>query len=172
MKNQAKKNISNLNVTAKRDSGFSCLGHIVDVSEEGKILVDFKENNLGRPQIAHIVSPSQIMAEKGGNSLVGCSVLLLFEENDLLSPVIVGVVHDHIPYQYEKKDEAVTMDMPLQASIDGMTVLLEAKKEIVLSCGKSSITLTKDGKIIVKGTQLVSRSSGTNKIKGAAVSIN
>ncbi|MCC6418741.1 MAG: hypothetical protein IT429_10940, partial [Gemmataceae bacterium] len=48
----------------------------------------------------------------------------------------------------------------------------DAKEEIVLRCGKSSITLRKDGKVVVLGAEVVSRASGTNKIKGAAVRIN
>ena len=60
----------------------------------------------------------------------------------------------------------------LQAKIDGDHVTLTAEKEIVLQCGKSSITLTKAGKIIIRGEYLLSRSTGVNKIKGGSVQIN
>lgn len=56
--------------------------------------------------------------------------------------------------------------------VDGERILFEARKEIVLQCGKGSITLRADGKVVIKGTDLVSRSKGMNKIKGAAVRIN
>jgi hypothetical protein len=56
--------------------------------------------------------------------------------------------------------------------IDGRRLVLEGHEEIVLRCGRGSITLTANGKIVLKGTELVSRSSGTNKIRGAAVNIN
>jgi hypothetical protein len=49
---------------------------------------------------------------------------------------------------------------------------LEAQEEIVLKCGEGSITLRKDGKIIIKGTHLLSRASGPNRIKGGSVQIN
>jgi uncharacterized protein (DUF2345 family) len=56
--------------------------------------------------------------------------------------------------------------------IDGQRLQFEAKDEIVLKCGKASITLTKAGKIIIRGTYLLSRSSGVNRIKGGSVQIN
>jgi hypothetical protein len=43
---------------------------------------------------------------------------------------------------------------------------------VVLRCGDASITLTQAGKVIIRGNYIVSRSSGYNKIKGAAVDIN
>ena len=49
---------------------------------------------------------------------------------------------------------------------------ITAEKEIVLKCGKASITLTKAGKVIIRGTYLLNRSSGVNRIKGGSVQIN
>jgi hypothetical protein len=50
--------------------------------------------------------------------------------------------------------------------------VIEGRDEVVLRCGQGSITLRADGKIVIKGTQLVSRASDTNKIRGASVQIN
>jgi hypothetical protein len=50
--------------------------------------------------------------------------------------------------------------------------MFEATEEISITCGKSSITLRKDGRVVIKGTDLVSRAARTNKIRGAAVKIN
>src|SRR4051812_15153812 len=47
-----------------------------------------------------------------------------------------------------------------------------AEKEIVLRCGKASITLTRSGKILIRGTYVLSRSSGAQRIQGASVQIN
>lgn len=49
---------------------------------------------------------------------------------------------------------------------------LVAEREIVLRCGQASITLTRAGKIILRGTYVLSRSSGVNKIKGGSIQIN
>jgi hypothetical protein len=56
--------------------------------------------------------------------------------------------------------------------VNGKKICFEADDEIQLKCGKGMILITKQGKVVVRGTQLVSHSSGTNKIKGAAVRIN
>lgn len=42
----------------------------------------------------------------------------------------------------------------------------------MLRCGKASITLTRSGKIILRGTYISSRSSGVIRIKGGSVQIN
>ena len=49
---------------------------------------------------------------------------------------------------------------------------LAAEKEIVLTCGKSSITLTRAGKVLIRGAYISSRSSGAHRIKGGSVQIN
>ena len=58
------------------------------------------------------------------------------------------------------------------AEIDGERLVLEADKEIVLRCGKSSITLKADGRVQVKGTQVLSRADGQNRVQGATVQLN
>ncbi len=60
----------------------------------------------------------------------------------------------------------------LELLVDGHRVTVEADREIVLRCGKASITLTRAGKIILRGTHVVSQSSGTNSVKGTQVRIN
>lgn len=59
-----------------------------------------------------------------------------------------------------------------EIEIDGRRMVFTAQQEIVLRCGKSSITLTRAGKIIISGEYVVSRSSGVNRIRGGSVQIN
>jgi hypothetical protein len=49
---------------------------------------------------------------------------------------------------------------------------LTATREIVLQCGRASITLTRAGKVLVRGAYLSLRSSGVHRITGASVQIN
>jgi hypothetical protein len=51
-------------------------------------------------------------------------------------------------------------------------VVIEAKKNLTFKCGEGSITLRKDGKILIKGKDLVSQARRVNRIKGGAVTIN
>ncbi|MEO2036899.1 MAG: hypothetical protein ABGZ35_32895, partial [Planctomycetaceae bacterium] len=60
----------------------------------------------------------------------------------------------------------------VSAEVDGERLVLTADKEITLRCGKASLTLTRAGKVLIRGAYLLSRSSGANRIKGGSVQIN
>src|ERR1700689_1365833 len=60
----------------------------------------------------------------------------------------------------------------IEADVDGRRVRIIAKDEIVLECGQASITLRRNGRIIVRGTYVETHSEGTNRIKGGQVRIN
>ena len=68
--------------------------------------------------------------------------------------------------------------IPEQATADAAdpmppdVLLLEATRELTLRVGDGSITIRADGKILIKGTDLVSHAKRMNRIKGGAVSIN
>ena len=49
---------------------------------------------------------------------------------------------------------------------------LTAQREIVLRCGKASITLTRAGKVLIRGEYIFSRSTGVNKLKGGSIQLN
>ena len=60
----------------------------------------------------------------------------------------------------------------IEADIDGRRVRIVAKDEIVLECGQASVTLRRNGRIIIRGTYVETHSEGTNRIKGGQVRIN
>ena len=51
-------------------------------------------------------------------------------------------------------------------------LVLEAKQNLTLKCGDGSITIRADGKILIKGRDLVSHAQRTNRIRGGSVAIN
>ena len=51
-------------------------------------------------------------------------------------------------------------------------LVLEANHALTLRVGEGSITIHEDGKILIKGRDLVSHAQRMNRIKGGAVSIN
>ena len=59
-----------------------------------------------------------------------------------------------------------------RAILDDQEMVLEARESIVLRCGKSSLTLRQDGRVLLRGVHVVSRASGRNKVKGGSVLIN
>jgi hypothetical protein len=98
---------------------------------------------------------------------IGSTVVVLFEQGDVRRPIVVGVLQPVHP------TGSAPVPAPLvSAQVDDQRVVLSAEREIVLKCGEASITLTRAGNVLIKGTYVLSRSSGVNKIKGAAVDIN
>lgn len=93
---------------------------------------------------------------------IGTQVALMFVGGDPAQPLVIGRIQ-RLPET--RKDPAV-------AHIDGERLEFSAEREIVLRCGKASITLTREGKVLIKGAYLSSRSSGVNRIKGGSVQIN
>jgi hypothetical protein len=99
---------------------------------------------------------------------LGRQVALLFEAGDMRKPVVIGKIA--VPNRTAPKELAIPP--AVESTIDGERLVFTGDKEIVLRCGKASITLTRAGKIIIRGAYLLNRSSGVNKIKGASVQIN
>ena len=52
------------------------------------------------------------------------------------------------------------------------TLVLEARESLTLRVGNGSITIRADGKILIKGKDLVSHAQRMNRIRGGAVAIN
>lgn len=146
-------------------SGALQVGTVSAIDPSGCALVDYLENADG-PQPARTTVQVQSSAE-----IVGAQVLLAFEGADPTRPVIVGVLHERLVCE-PLVAPAPPAARPLDVVVDGRHVQLEAQEELQLRCGKGSITLTKDGRIVAKGTDIVSRAARSQKIKGASVNIN
>ena len=98
---------------------------------------------------------------------IGATVVLLFEDGNPRKPIVMGVVGENRTRPGERTPSSV-----VSVQVDDDRMVLSAEREIVLRCGEASITLTRAGKVLIKGTYVLSQSSGYNKIKGAAVDIN
>jgi len=59
-----------------------------------------------------------------------------------------------------------------EVEADGERLVIEARREMTLRCGKASITMTADGRVTIRGTQVLSRSDGPNRVQGASVQLN
>jgi len=108
----------------------------------------------------------------GNQDLVGASVLVLLENDDPALPIIVGVVRERVRPDPQVAQVELDLGANRDVLVDGRRVVLDAQQEIVLRCGKSTIVLQRDGKVLVRGAHVVSRSSGPNKIKGSSISLN
>lgn len=103
--------------------------------------------------------------------MMGAQVLVLFENGDAMRPIVIGVIQQaagaSLPGRQVMAEATAT-----QVCADGERLVFSAEREIVLRCGEASITLTRAGKVVIRGNYVLSRSSGYNKIKGATVDIN
>lgn len=98
----------------------------------------------------------------------GATVVVLFDRGEVRRPIVVGVLQDR-----RATVQPAPVPAPLvSAQVDDQRIVLTAEREIVLQCGEASITLTRAGKVLIKGRYVLSGSSGYNKIKGAVVDIN
>jgi hypothetical protein len=149
--------------------GAVCVGWIVQLTEDGQAVVDFPDNSDG-PIKARSVLTAPALAQSEGP--VGLPVLLAFEDGDLSLPIILGVIRTTLYPQTPRPKALLAGPKQQYVAVDGKKIVLDGQEEVVLRCGQSSISLRKDGKIIIKGTDLTSRASRTNKIKGGAVKIN
>ncbi|MCG8593615.1 MAG: DUF6484 domain-containing protein [Kiloniellales bacterium] len=140
------------------------IGRLVALAPEGTPQVDFP----GNPEDAPLAALS---AAAIGPDAVGQEVALLFADGDPRRPFVVGLLREPAPAEAEA--EVVTgPGKPTVARVDGEQVVIAADKEIVLKCGRASITLTRAGKVLIRGAYLLSRSSGVNRVKGGSVQIN
>lgn len=96
----------------------------------------------------------------------GAEVLLQFDQGDIDKPIILGVIQQ--PETWIQQIAGHT----LEVDADGQRLQIQAQQQLVLRCGAASITLTKAGKVLIKGTYLSSHASGTHRIKGGCVQIN
>jgi len=138
-------------------SGTSVIvGRLVAFDVSGHPLVEFAGNELETP------IPARSVLELSKKQ-IGTDVVLILERGNASKPIILGCIREPVL----KSDEN-----PVNVKVDGEQLIFTAEKEIVLNCGKASITLTRAGKVLINGEYLLSRSSGANRIKGGSVQIN
>lgn len=151
----------------------SRLGWIVGTDEHGRLLVDFPGNGAG-PRAARralLLEPAALREAIATRQ----SAVLLFENGDPGLPLVVGL--EQTPSLTPLVDEVLEAaarpaEQPIEARVDGQRVVIEGRDEVVLQCGQASITLRRNGRVVIRGTVIDSQASGTQRIKGGSVQIN
>jgi hypothetical protein len=142
------------------------VGRFTGLGDHGEALVDFPDNPARRPLAARSIVSVEA-------THIGREVALLFEGGDVEKPVIMGFIKSSpSPAENDRKPVIAESTLPVSTEVDGERIVFDANKEIVLRCGSASITLTRAGKILLRGKYILSRSSGVNRIKGGSVQIN
>lgn len=52
------------------------------------------------------------------------------------------------------------------------TVMIEADEELTIRCGAGSVTIRKNGKVLIQGLEIVSHARGKNRIRGGSIQLN
>ncbi len=130
-------------------------GRLMPAEGRDQVLVDYP----GNPSSSPIAAVSTVVLHTAD---IGQPIALAFDAGDPRRPIVLGVLTD----TYREDPAASDLDQP------GDEVKISAEKSIQLTCGKASITLLHSGKVIIRGTHLISRSSGANKIKGGSIQLN
>lgn len=132
-------------------------GEITSVDHGGRPVVRWNQND---PVVAQCVwTPGTPRWQ----DCIGARVLVAFLNGDEAQPVVLGLL---------EPPPSLANDPPRTSAKQPETLHVEAGRELVIECGEAKISLRKDGRIEIRGTHLISRSSGPNKIKGGSVFIN
>lgn len=130
------------------------IGLLGGFGDNGEALVDFPENTKGALIPAKIAAPASTRD-------IGREAALMFEAGNPAKPILIGFL-----------DRPVKGTAAMHTRSYDEVLRLEARERIVIGCGDASITLTRAGKVIIRGKYVSSNSSGANLIKGGVIRLN
>jgi hypothetical protein len=140
------------------------IGQLIRVDGEGP-RVEYGDNPHG-PLLARSTVPLSALPQAGA-----IDVLLTFEGERSDAPVIVGVLEPTAPAA-PPGATAEASPKEVHARVDGKRITITAIDEIELVCGEASITLRRNGRVVIRGAYVETRSRGVNRVKGGSVQIN
>jgi hypothetical protein len=117
----------------------------------------------GQPGTAALPARATIML-RGRD--IGRQAVLMFDHGDPRRPIVAGCLVN------EADPGLSTVEGHVEIDADGKSLLVSARERIVLRCGKATLTLTKEGKLIVQGEYVSIQSAGVLRLKGGSVQIN
>lgn len=134
--------------------------------ERGEVRVTFDGSSAIARPLAGVDDEALEQAARGRAEAV-----LLFEEGDPRRPLLVGLLRSRTPL-VDALLAGPLPAIPAVARVDGKRVAIEGKDEVVLQCGKASLTLRSDGKVVLRGVNLVTQADRVHKIRGGKVQVN
>ncbi|WP_431262311.1 DUF6484 domain-containing protein [Roseateles chitinivorans] len=134
------------------------LGELAALAEGGTIAIVQD----GAGATAAMLRASTIVDLHAGH--IGCQVLFTVIPGSVPQAVVMGVLRGG--------RDADTRPTVLHVDVDGQRCLVQAERQMVLRCGKASITLTQAGKVLIEGTHVLSRATGANRLQGGSVQLN
>jgi len=149
------------------------LGTIVSLAADGTPNVLIGASEPVRARLAVRVTRERLEAAMTARQ----QCVLLLEDNDPSKPLLAGFIE--VPENGDQSASTAAPDAPapdpaqfIEADVDGRRIRIAAADEIVLQCGSASVTLRRNGRVVIRGTYVETASEGTNRIKGGQVQIN
>ncbi|MFY9270509.1 MAG: DUF6484 domain-containing protein [Candidatus Manganitrophaceae bacterium] len=152
-------------ISAEEDvrSLFPRIGRLSGMRTEGEVWVEWDGVSPRPARFLKGVSDVDLVSPES----IGREVLLLFAEGDPWQPVIIGMIG--------------LMGEPASTSFSNVAehLLLEAKRitiraedSVEIECGEGRQLFRNDGKVVVRGNDLLQRATGSVRIKSPKVDIN
>jgi hypothetical protein len=130
-------------------------GIIVDILESGEVLVQVSPDTATRLRCDFLETSANATLQLE----LGDQVLVLSPDASGQNGIVLGRIGRYRVPQ-------------VQANQLADHVVLEAKETLRLKCGESSVDLRKDGKLMIRGKDVLSRAKRSQRIKGGTVGIN
>ncbi|MFP2930246.1 DUF6484 domain-containing protein [Pyxidicoccus sp. 3LG] len=146
------------------------VGWVAGVDADGSVRVDFTGNRHG-PLLARTTVPlepeqwRQAARERR-------EATLFFDDGVPSRPVLTGLLHPMPPTPFIDAVLSRLPEAPKEARVDNRRVLLEGHDEVVLRCGKATLILRADGRVVLRGVEVLTEAEGVHRIRGGKVKIN
>lgn len=126
-------------------------------------------------EVVHADDADRCLVRLEGGAVVPCDVL----HSSSVLPLVLTAGETVLVWGAGARERGVVMGRVGASGATGSggvpapdELVLEAGQKLVLRCGDGSITIRNDGKILIKGKDLVSHAKRVNRVKGGSVSIN
>jgi hypothetical protein len=178
MSTQAESQSSSQNELSSQ--GSLLIGKVISINDHGNPLIAYNE-------ATHTLPIEALTTVPLNDASIGKDVAISFAQNQGGTPIVMGVIRrilDDVISQQENTTPLTTAIDDINTNllrtenskpeiiVDGNKLELSAADEITLRCGKSSITLNKNGKILIKGEHMLNRTAGSYKIKSGSIQLN
>jgi hypothetical protein len=156
-------------VDLRADRALGSVVGFVSSYRRGEVSVDFPGNERG--PLAARVSTALDGAALEAAAATQQDALLIFEGGDPARPILMSLLRSVTP-MVDLLLGQPHQPAPDHVRVDGERVSIEGKEEVVLRCGKASLTLRRDGKVLLRGVNVVSQADQVHKVRGGKVQIN
>lgn len=128
-----------------------------------------------RAVVTEVTGPDEVLVRTDGSECVACTRLYASEQ-----PALVLAPGDEVLVHRLSGTGGIVMGRigPARCPVTGVPesipdeLVIEARTSLTLRVGDGSITIREDGRILIKGKDLVSHAKGMNRIRGGSVSVN